>query len=255
MSNMKIFRILVSSLIIVIASIGCNEKNKDENNAQEIVNKAIEVSGGEKIKSSVISFQFRDRHYKATRNNGEFILERRFQDSTKVVTDRLYNSGFKRFINGQQQNLQDSIAAKYGNSVNSVHYFSVLPYGLNDAAVNKKYLEQTKLMDKKYHKIKITFDEVGGGEDFDDVFIYWIGKESNEVDYLAYSFNENDGVGMRFRKAYNERYIEGIRFVDYDNYKPTDKATNILELDKLFEHNKLELLSKIELKNVEVKLN
>ena len=250
---MKIFRILVCSLIIVITSIACNKKNKDENNAEAIVNKAIKVSGGEKIESSVISFQFRDRYYKAIRNEGEFVLERRFQDSTKVVTDRLSNSGVNRFINGQLQNLQDSIAVKYGNSVNSVHYFSVLPYGLNDAAVNKKYLEQTKLMDKDYHKIKITFDEVGGGEDFDDVFIYWIGKESNEVDYLAYSFHVNGG-GVRFRKAYNERYVDGIRFVDYENYKPTDKGANILELGKLFEQNKLELLSKIELKNVEVNL-
>lgn len=251
---MKIFRILVCSLIVVIISIACNKKNKDENNAEAIVNKAIEVSGGEKIKSSVISFQFRDRYYKATRNEGEFVLERQFQDSTKVVTDKLSNSGFKRFINGQLQNLQDSIAVKYGNSVNSVHYFSLLPYGLNDAAVNKEYLDQTKVKDKEYYKIKITFDEIGGGEDFEDVFIYWIGKESNEVDYLAYSFSENDGVGMRFRKAYNERYVDGIRFVDYDNYKPTYKGANILELDKLFEQNKLKLLSKIELNNVEVNL-
>jgi len=43
-------------------------------------------------------------------------------------------------------------------------------------------------------------------------------------------------------------------FVDYENYKPIDKGVELLELDKLFEQNKLELLSKIELKNVEVNL-
>ena len=42
--------------------------------------------------------------------------------------------------------------------------------------------------------------------------------------------------------------------MDYENYKSTDKGANILELGKLFEQNKLELLSKIELKNVEVNL-
>ena len=251
---MRDFKILCYSLVVVLTSIACKQKNDLENKAEAIINKSIEVSGGDRIHNSTILFQFRDKSYKASRDNGLFVLERRFQDSAKVITDRLSNSGFRRYINGQLQNIHDSIASKYSNSINSVHYFSVLPYGLNDAAVNKKYLGHATVKGKEYHKIKITFDEVGGGEDFEDVFIYWVGKESNKVDYLAYSFHVNGG-GMRFRKAFNERYINGIRFVDYENYKPINIGANLLELDKLFEQNKLELLSRIELKNVEVKVD
>ena len=83
------------------------------------------------------------------------------------------------------------------------------------------------------------------------MFIYWINKKSYEVEYLAYSFHVNGG-GVRFRKAYNERDIEGVRFVDYENYKPKDNSTKLSELENLFRQNKLELLSKIELKNVKV---
>ena len=36
----------------------------------------------------------------------------------------------------------------------------------------------------------------------------------------TYSYIESDGIGLRFREAFNERYINGIRFVDYNNYKP-----------------------------------
>lgn len=234
-----------------MTSIACIEKIDKEDKAEAIISNSINVSGGDSIINSTISFQFRDKNYKATRKNGLFVLERSFQDSAKAITDRISNEGFKRFVNGQLQNIPDNIATKYGSSVNSVHYFSVLPYGLNDEAVNKKYLGQVTLKGKQYHKIKISFDQEGGGDDFEDVFIYWIDKGSYKVDYLAYSFHVNKG-GMRFRKAYNERYIDGIRFVDYENYKPKNKNVKLVELDKLFDQDKLELLSKIELKNVEV---
>ena len=57
---------------------------------------------------------------------------------------------------------------------------------------------------------------------------------------------------MRFREAYNERFIEGIRFVDYNNYKSSDGLMALIDLGKIFEKNKLNLLSKIELKNIVV---
>jgi len=57
---------------------------------------------------------------------------------------------------------------------------------------------------------------------------------------------------MRFREAYNERYVKGIRFVDYNNYKPYNNNEKLLDLDRLFENNELKLLSKIETEKVEV---
>ena len=82
--------------------------------------------------------------------------------------------------------------------------------------------------------------------------MYWVNTVTSKVDYLAYSYNEDDGKGLRFREAYNERYVKGIRFVDYNNYKPKDNTSKLEELDKQFIDNKLELLSKIELKEVTV---
>ena len=176
-------------------------------------------------------------------------MERNFIGSTQTISDQLSNTGFKISINNKIQKIPDSIAAKYSNSVNSVHYFSVLPYGLDDPAVNLQYLGTKNLKGKEYHKIKVTFDEIGGGDDFEDVFIYWIGIEDHKLDYLAYDFHVNGG-GIRFREAYNERFINGIRFVDYNNFKPKNRNSNLLEMDILFEENNLELVSKIELENL-----
>jgi len=57
---------------------------------------------------------------------------------------------------------------------------------------------------------------------------------------------------MRFRAAYNERTVNGIRFVDYKNYKPNITDVTLYDLDTLYESEELELLSKIELENVRV---
>jgi hypothetical protein len=222
--------------------------------ASAIINKSIEVSGGESFESSMIKFIFRDRSYVAKRLNGQTSMVRMFIDKSDTITDFLSNSEYKRLVGQDYVKVADSMVKKYTASVNSVHYFSVLPYGLNDEAVNKTVLEEENIKSKDYYKIKVTFNEDSGGEDYEDVFLYWIDKKSFKVDYVAYSYSETEGNGMRFRAAYNERYVNGIRFVDYNNYKAEDGSIQLLDLGKAFENNELELLSKIELENVNVDL-
>jgi uncharacterized protein DUF6503 len=239
----------IFTLLVIFAVLSC--KKDAQPIAQDIVDAAIEAVGGHIIAASTISFDFRDLHYKAIRNNGEFQLEREFTVSINVIKDVYTNNNFTRFINNEAVILNDTMAVKYTNSVNSVHYFMVLPYGLNDPAVTKTYLDKVSIKGTEYHKIKVTFKQEGGGEDFEDVFVYWINTENNKTEYIAYSYL-TDGGGMRFREAYNERYINGIRFVDYNNYKPINKKADLFKLDSLFENNELKLLSKIETKNIVV---
>lgn len=233
----------------------CKEEKQVINlTADEIITKSIEKAGGKAFDNSVIRFDFRDKYYVARRDKGQFSLIRMFKDGNDSVFDLLTNSNFDRFINNSRVILEDSLKSKFTASVNSVHYFSVLPYGLNAKAVNKILLGEEQIKEKNYYKIKVTFNAEGGGEDYEDVFVYWIDKESFNVDYLAYSYNEDDGVGMRFREAYNQRFVNGLRFVDYNNYMTENSNLELFDLGKAFEENKLKLLSKIELKNVEVEL-
>lgn len=245
-----ILLIIFSSLILT-----CKNAESEKLSADAIINTSINVSGSDKVDSSVIDFDFRERHYSAKRFNGKFSLMRlTVEDGKDSILDVLNNKGFERYLNSKEPIFaEDSMKVKYSASVNSVHYFSVLPYGLNDKAVNKILLEDTKIKGENYYTIKVTFNQDGGGEDYEDVFLYWINKDSFKADYLAYSYEEDDGVGVRFREAYNERYINDIRFVDYNNYKPNDTSVTLSDLPKLFENGQLKLLSKIELKNVKVK--
>ncbi|MFT5436447.1 MAG: hypothetical protein ACI840_001095, partial [Ulvibacter sp.] len=65
---------------------------------------------------------------------------------------------------------------------------------------------------------------------------------------------EVDGGGIRFREAYNPRVVNGIRFADYNNYKPENLNVSLSNLDVLFEQGALKLLSKIETESVSVQL-
>lgn len=242
---------IIYILFILVTITSC--KKEIPLSAQDIVDKTIEVSGGDKYLNAEIDFDFRDKHYRSVREGGKFQYERQFQDSIGVIKDVLNNDGFQRFVNDTLTKIPDSMAVKYTSSVNSVHYFALLPYGLNDAAVNKSSLGEVSIKDKLYHKIKVTFSQEGGGEDYEDVFIYWIEAGTFKADYIAYSYIEDDGVGIRFREAYNERFINGLRFVDYNNYKSEDATMDLLGLDKAFESGSLKLLSKIELENIEAK--
>jgi len=220
--------------------------------AEKLMAKAIEVSGSNKINNATLQFDFRDKHYKALRQNGRFSLEREFTEDEHKIKDVLTNDGFERFKDEVYLNVLDSMLPKYSASVNSVHYFAVLPYSLDATAVNKALLDDVSIKNQIYHTVKVTFNEAGGGEDFEDVFLYWINAETFKIDYLAYSYNESDGPGLRFREAYNARRVEGIRFVDYKNYKPKSNTMALTDFPKLFSDGQLMLLSKIETENIKV---
>jgi hypothetical protein len=237
------------ALLIMIGLGSCNLFQPDP---QNIIDNAIETAGGGKYLHSVIEFDFRDRHYVAKREEGKFSYERIFKDSINTTHDFVTNDGFKREINNTITEVAEEMKVRYTSSINSVIYFALLPYALNDAAVIKEFLGETTIDEKAYHKVKITFQQDGGGEDFEDVFIYWIDKKEFTIEYMAYSYEESDGVGLRFRKAYNPRKVNGILFQDYINYKPKGEVP-ITELEELYLNGELEELSKIELTNIQVK--
>jgi hypothetical protein len=244
-------KLYVSLMIITLGLIGCKTK-KENLNAQKIVDIAIEVSGKEKLKNSNVSFVFRDHKYLMEGNCGNFVYNRIKNDSIISIKD-VYDpkDKLRRYVNDTLITLTDSTANKYAESINSVMYFIQLPYRLNDIAVNKAYAGIDSIKGKAYHKIAVNFDEKGGGTDYQDNYFYWFGKEDYKLYYLAYNFVVNGG-GIRFREAYNQRYIDGIRFVDYKNYKPKSKDIKLNNISKAFENKDLELLSVIENNNIKV---
>jgi hypothetical protein len=235
-------------LILPVLLCACSTKPT----AQEVIDAAILTHGGKAFEQFQANFDFRDKHYTAIRKGGEFTYIRAFTDSTGTYRDVLNNTGFTRYRNDTLQSLTDEKRNAFTNSVNSVIYFALLPFGLNDPAVVKELVGEEEVKGKGYFVIKVSFKQEGGGADFEDEFLYWIDSEKFTVYYLAYSYH-TDGGGVRFREAINQQKVGGILWQDYINYKAVDeKGTALSQLMPLFKEGKLVELSRIELKNTEV---
>jgi len=233
---------LLSSLLITLL-YSCSS----ETDPQRIINKSISYYKMDKLLNSTLEFKFRTADFKVVQKEGNFRYERRFTDSTGNVHDILDNTGFKRILNGTELKLEEKDYLKYSESLNAVIYFLQLPLKLNDPAVIKKYIGETSIKGKKYHKIEISFDQSKGGADHNDVYYYWFDTEDYSMDHFAYSAG-----GNRFREVLRTQEAGGVIFQDYINYQmPSDDSlTTVFKYDSLFEAGKLKELSRIELKNI-----
>ena len=239
-------------LFVPFLLVACNQEYTAPK-VDKIVAETIENAGGEEYERARIRFKFREMEYESSRKDGLFELMRIKEDTAGIIRDVLNNDGFRRLVDGEEVALPDSLVTAYSESVNAVHYFVQLPFGLKDEAVQKELLGEDEINDKSYYEVKVTFRQEGGGKDHEDVYMYWIDKTNFTVDFMAYRFFVNDG-GIRFRVAKNPRMIKGIRFVDYDNYKTDDLNTPLEQLDELYEAGALTKVSEIENEILDVEI-
>lgn len=210
--------------------------------------KAIEAHGGSRYDQAYYSFVFRDRLYTFKNDNRQFIYTRQQEKDGQLILDSLTNKGVVRYVNGEKQILTDKQIASYSEGVNSVIYFATLPHKLQDPAVNAAGIGTIEVKGESYAVLQVSFEEEGGGTDFEDNYRYWINTKTNRIDYLAYDYQVNGG-GVRFRSAYNPRIVDGILFQDYVNYK-APIGTSLDDLPAMFAAGELEELSRIETEEV-----
>jgi len=236
-------RNIIGFLIMVGSLFACDPGKQS---ADQHIQQAIKYHGGEAYNDLSIAFKFRDKFYRMKHDDGKFKYERIFNDSLgREINDILDNNGFKRLVNNKKVELLDKDSAAFANSVNSVHYFALLPYNLKDDAVLAKNKEDVLINGQPYKTIEVKFEQEGGGKDYEDEFMFWFNSKTYDLDYLAYSY-QTEGGGVRFRESIRKEEVGGIIFRDYNNYK-AEKGTELGELPSMFEKEQLDLLSKIEL--------
>ncbi len=224
-------------------------KNPNLVKANRIIQEAITAHGGDLYKTANYSFIFRNKTYQFINQDNNYVYTRKFTDSSgQKIIDVITNGSFTRKINAKRVTLIEADVQKYINSINSVIYFTALPYKLNDAAVVKKYISNENIKGQDYNVIKVTFKEENGGVDHKDQFYYWVNIKDKKIDYIAYNYEVNGG-GVRFRSAYNRSIIGGITFQDYINWK-APLGTPLGDLAFMYTKNKLKKLSKIESESI-----
>jgi len=220
---------------------------------EAIIDSVYHKYGSERINTASIYFDFRDFKYAYEQDKAGLKRSRKFtNDKGEQIYDVWQGNDLTRTINGKHVELTEKEEKAFINSMNSVFYFAFLPKALKDPAVNTELLDEVEVKGKMYYKIKVTFDEEGGGDDFHDIFLYWISIEDYSMDYFAYQYF-TEGGGVRFREVLATKEVGGIVFQDYNNYGPIeDFMDRYEEVDVIFSENGLQLVSEIKLENIEV---
>lgn len=246
------FLFVLFLLVSIFYSCETNSENKLLNKATSIIHNCRTVYGSDLIDEHRVTFQLREYNYVWDYTGNSRLQERITIDSIgNRIKDSWSGENFYRIINQDTVPLTEEAIQKYKNSINSVFYFAFLPKSLTDPAVNAILLESVIIKDQPYHKIKVTFTEEGGGEDYEDIFLYWIHQKSFKLDYMAYQYF-TEGGGMRFREAVNHHKVDDIILQDYNNYKPTYEVDNFLHIDSLYMNDELTLVSRINLENLSI---
>ena len=233
-------------ILLQLAFSSCNTTS--ERQAREAIVRAVEAHGGGNYERVDMTFDFRTFHFHIQNSKKNYTYTREFVDSIgNKIKDTLKDGVFVRNVNGEIQNLSEKEIKKYSEATNSVAYFMLVPYKLLDRAVHHELIDTTSLNGQRYSKIKVWFEQEGGGYDHKDVFTYWINRQTHLVDYFAYA-----NGGPRFRKAISRDTIGGIIFQNYENYEILDKSLEPWEYDEAFANNKAKLLSIIDQKNYQV---
>ncbi len=249
------FRFLFSATVLFFTVSCSDSRDSDQlsklSPSESVISKSVDFHFGDQSDSLSFSFAFRNKVYSVERRNGNYRYTISYNDSIGDHYGVLSNRGYVEELDGALTKLSKKDSSAKANALNSVVYFNLVPLLLKDDAAYTRELEGEEIDGGKYHIIEVRFSEEGGGEDHDDVYHYWFDREDYSMDYLAYSFHVNDG-GTRFRKAINQRRINGLYFQDYENYKGPADPDSLKYISDLYKANELPLLSKIEIVSIKV---
>ncbi|MFT4601004.1 MAG: hypothetical protein ACI857_001181 [Arenicella sp.] len=251
---------LILTFIPLLLLLSCGSDEIDTNE-EPIIETAVEMSksdsliqdaiiahGGDLYNQAHYKFTFRDKLYTFKNDSENYTYTSEYQTDQGWQIDELINGDFNRSLDDKKVILSEQEAGNYGESLNSVVYFATLPHKLSDASVSSEHKGQTIINLQKYEVVKVTFNQDGGGEDFEDEYVYWINSKTKTMDYFAYNYQVNGG-GVRFRVAYNPRTVDGVLFQDYANHS-AEVDTPLEDLPALFELDSLPEISIIELVGV-----
>lgn len=237
---------------LILLGLVCFITSCQTERAQPWVEKSIVAHGFDSLLGYEVSFEFRGKSYSVLYEENQFTYRRTFSSGEDTVEDVLINSSdFSREVNGAEVTITPLLIEKYSASINSVLYFFILPYPLNDPAATKKLIGYDQIKGETYAMIGVSFTSENGGKDHQDVFLYWINQSSYLIDYLAYSY-ETEGGGVRFREALRRTEREGMVFQDYMNYQ-AEIGSELRTLGRKFEDDELKQISLIENTDIKVK--
>jgi hypothetical protein len=243
-------RFWIPGMLCAVALLSGCERSVET--PEDVIRAAIDRYGGDAFDQVAVRWEFRGVPFEVHRDRGLFRYQRTVADSLgRAHVEVMENDGTWIEVDGVRQEVDEATVRRIESAVNSTVYLGFLPFRLDDSAVRLQDLGTGEVAGESYRKIQVTFQEDGGGRDWQDRFVYWFREGDWTLDYLAY-WEAVDPPVTRFRRAMNRREVGGIVVQDYENFTAEDDAVDISDYDRLFEEGRLTLVSVIEFDEVNV---
>lgn len=220
----------------------------------EIVDRAIAHHGGETYRAITTELDVCSKSgcfHVLSRADGDrfdYTVSGRAAGASRAVSSS--GGELSVHLDGVAANLPADQQQRYRDWAMARIYFCFLPYRLNDPGVYKQDLGLVSWDNRRLHRVKVTF-EPGSSTDASDEYMYWFDPETGRLEYFAYTYDDNGG-GLRFRRAVGHRRIGGILFFDQENLGVEGPDLSVDAIDEAYVRGTLRSISTVRLENIEV---
>ncbi len=236
-------------LLLIVLTISASCKKEPTYSALQILQKSSDSAGYSILKNSEITFNIKDFHYKINRrgHDVEYIVERTQDTTTYLATYR--NGLTEYFVNTEKQppgTYELFTNTRLEGLVNSLS----IPHIFLDYGVKAQREEDVTIRQKTYFTLNVSITNPDPEKE-DDIFILYIDKETFLVDYFADQY-QLTGNKKLFRRLYNSRYVNGVRFYDQYVYISRVDDTPLELLYSNFNIGAVQSTNNFELQNITV---
>ena len=213
--------------LVVLALAACAPQvpaPQGDTEALALLDRARVHHGSALLDRAEITFSFRGTPFVLRRDGDQFRYARTLTDSLgQTVEEVVDNAGTHRYVDSVEVPLDEAESGRVHTAVNSVAYFALLPAPLADPAVRVRMLSPDRVGDEDYDRVEVTFAQEGGGEDWEDRYVYWLRQLDGQIGHYAYTYEVSAGdtartdTGTRFRVPLRTYERDGVLFQDWQN--------------------------------------
>ena len=223
--------------------------SQQELDAQTLLDKSIDASGGEDFYNSVSTFVVNQFNYTVKRNG---------TDQHLIVTSEARNTRYRAEFNKGQRTyyVNDSLVSNTGLNTRFIDvnlegfiYLLSVPHLLKTNASIYERMPDVVIQKKSYYTVKVSFTVVEGLPQ--NEFYLYIDPETFLVDFFAANYDLAKGTN-NFYRIVNRQEVNGLSYFDYYSFTAESEDITLESLYKSFNALTIREINYVQLKDIQV---
>ncbi|NQX76142.1 DUF6503 family protein [Gilvibacter sp.] len=224
---MKQIKLIITALITTAAMVSCQQVEPQQQiQPRALLDSAIAAHGGGHYDGATISFGLNNYDFKLKREGYTYDYEMSQEKDGVLHKVNTFNGGLTYKIGDSLVDQGGRQMTLIRERVNNVAYDFYIPYSLTGNDVILEYLGMEDMRLKPYHKLKVSYKQIPGGDPDHRAYILWISKDTYEIDFIAKQNDETSGRKQFMAAAYKRR-VNSMLFSDFELYQTAGRNKDV----------------------------